>query len=74
MTKLKNLQIIRGCLIFDPALGTFYRVSESAVYVLKALQNDASLPALRACYAARYAVPLSTAARDIELFFNEVRR
>jgi hypothetical protein len=55
-TKLTDLQVIKGCLIFDMVSGTFYRVSESAGFIVEQMKEQIPIPTILVAYAARYQI------------------
>ena len=69
---LSNLKIINGCIAFDICSGKFHRVSETAAFVIGELQRQTSIAAIVATYSQRYQTSPAVAARDIELFLNDM--
>lgn len=69
---LSNLSIIKDCMLFDECSGKFHRISESAAFVVRALQAKAAMPNIIVAYSQEYELPLTVAARDIELFMNDI--
>ena len=69
---LANLRIVNGCIVLDVCSGKFHRVSETAAFVIGELQRQTSIAAIIAAYSQRYATSPAIAARDIELFLNDM--
>ena len=69
---LSNLKIINGCIIFDVRSGKFHRVSETAAFVISELKQQTPIAAIIAAYSQRYERSPAIAARDIELFLNDM--
>jgi hypothetical protein len=69
---LSNLKIINGCLVLDVCSGKFHRVSESAAFIINELKQQTPFSKIIVDYSQRYAIPQPTAARDIELFMNDI--
>jgi coenzyme PQQ synthesis protein D (PqqD) len=69
---LSNLQIINCCIVFDVRSGKFHRVSETAAFVIGELKRQTPIAAIIAAYSQRYETSQATAARDIELFLNDM--
>jgi hypothetical protein len=69
---LSNLKIINGCLLFDVCSGKFHRISETAAFVLDELKKQTPISKIIVVYAQRYEIPQAVAARDIELFMNDI--
>jgi hypothetical protein len=69
---LSNLKIVNGCLAFDVCSGKFHRVSESAAFVIGELKRQTPFGALIKSYSQCYGVSPAVAARDIELFLNDI--
>jgi hypothetical protein len=69
---LSNLTIVNGCLAFDVCSGKFHRISESAAFVIGELKRQTPLGALITSYAQCYGISPAIAARDIELFMNDM--
>ncbi|MEZ5822480.1 MAG: PqqD family protein [Xanthobacteraceae bacterium] len=69
---LSNLKIINGCIAFDICSGKFHRVSESAAFVISELKRQTPLGKLVSSYSRRYQISPSVAARDVELFLNDI--
>jgi hypothetical protein len=69
---LANLRIINGCIVLDVCSGKFHRVSETAAFVIGELQRQTAIAGIIAAYSRRYATSPAIAARDIELFLNDM--
>jgi hypothetical protein len=69
---LSNLQIVGGCLAFDVCSGKFHRVNESAAFVIDELKRRTPVGELVASYSRRYGISQALAARDVELFLNDM--
>lgn len=69
---LSNLKIIDGCIVFDVCSGKFHRVSETAAFVIDELKQRTPVTAIVAAYSQRYGISPAIAARDIELFLNDI--
>lgn len=69
---LSNLKIVNGCLAFDVCSGKFHRISESAAFVITELKRQTPVGALVTSYSKRFEIPRAVAARDIELFLNDM--
>ena len=69
---LSNLTIVNGSLVFDVCSGHFYRVSETAAFIIDALKRQTPIPSIIAAYSQRYEISQTIAARDIELFLNDM--
>lgn len=69
---LSDLKVVGGCLAFDVRSGGFHRVNESAAFVIDELKRRTPVNALVASYAERYGISRAVAARDIELFLNDM--
>ena len=70
--QLSDLKIVGGCLAFDVRSGKFHRVNESAAFVLDELKRQTPVKALVASYSRRYGISPDLAARDVELFLNDM--
>ena len=69
---LSNLKIVNDCLAFDVCSGKFHRLSESAAFILSELKRQTPFRSLINSYSQRYEISPATAARDIELFLNDI--
>jgi hypothetical protein len=69
---LSNLKIVNGCLLFDVCSGKFHRVSETAAFIISELKQQTPIPSITAAYSQRYKISPTIAARDIELFLNDM--
>jgi Coenzyme PQQ synthesis protein D (PqqD) len=69
---LSNLKIVNGCLVFDVCSGKFHRVSETAAFVISELKQQTPIAAIVSAYSQRYKISPAIAARDIELFLNDM--
>jgi hypothetical protein len=69
---LSNLKIVNGCLVFDVCSGKFHRVSETAAFVISELKRQTPIAAIVSAYSQRYKISPAIAARDIELFLNDM--
>ena len=67
---LSNLKIVNGCLVFDVCSGKFHRVSETAAFVI--MKQQTPIAGIVSAYSQRYKISLAIAARDIELFLNDM--
>jgi hypothetical protein len=72
LTDLDNLQIIKDCLLFDVVTGHFWRINKSAVFIVKALQQQIPVADMIKAYQQQFKVSQHVATRDIELFLNDV--
>jgi len=72
MTKLTDLQLINGRLVFDAVSGKFYRISDSACFLIEVLKRKLALDDIIVAYAGRYKITQQTAQRDIEAFLNDL--
>jgi hypothetical protein len=68
---LSNLRVIDG-LLFDVCSGKFHRVNKSATYIITALQAEYPIPKIVQMYARDFDITPTIAARDIEIFLNEL--
>jgi Coenzyme PQQ synthesis protein D (PqqD) len=69
---LSNLKILNGGLVFDVCSGKFHRVSETAAFIIGALKQQTPIPAIIGAYSRQYKISPTIAARDIELFLNDM--
>ena len=69
---LSNLKIVNGCLAFDVCSGKFHRISESAAFVIGELKRQTPFGVLISSYSQRFKIPRAVAARDIDLFLNDI--
>jgi hypothetical protein len=69
---LSNLKIINGCLVFDVCSGNFHRVSETAAFIINKLKQQTPVSKIIVDYSQRYAISQAVAARDVELFMNDI--
>jgi hypothetical protein len=69
---LSNLKIVNGCLAFDVCSGKFHRISESAAFVISELKQQTPIAGIVSAYSQRYKISHAIAARDIELFLNDM--
>jgi Coenzyme PQQ synthesis protein D (PqqD) len=69
---LSNLKIVNGCLVFDVCSGKFHRVSETAAFVISELKQQTPIAGIVSAYSQRYKISPAIAARDIELFLNDM--
>ena len=69
---LSNLTIVNGCLAFDVCSGKSHRISESAAFVIGELKRQTPFGALVTSYSQCYGISPALAARDIELFLNDI--
>ena len=69
---LSNLKIVNGCLVFDVCSGNFHRVSETAAFVISELKQQTPIAGIVSAYSQRYKISPAIAARDIELFLNDM--
>jgi hypothetical protein len=69
---LSNLKIVNGCLAFDVCSGKFHRISESAAFVIGELKRQTPVGAIIDSYSQCYGISPAIAARDIELFLNDL--
>lgn len=69
---LSNLKIINGCIVFDVCSGTFHRVSETAAFIINELKQQTPASQIIVDYSQRYGIPRAIAARDVELFMNDI--
>jgi hypothetical protein len=69
---LPNLKIVNGCLVFDVCSGKFHRVSETAAFVISELKQQTPIAGIVSAYSQRYKISPTIAARDIELFLNDM--
>ena len=64
--------VVNGCLAFDVCSGKFHRIGESAAFVISELKRQTPFGTLIASYSQRYEISPAIAARDIELFLNDI--
>ena len=69
---LSNLKIINGCIVFDVCSGKFHRVSETAAFIINELKQQTPASQIIVDYSQRYAISQAVAARDVELFMNDI--
>jgi len=69
---LSNLKIVNGCLAFDVCSGKFHRISESAAFVIGELKRQTPPAPLITSYSQCFGISPAIAARDIELFMNDI--
>ena len=69
---LSNLKIVNGCLAFDVCSGKFHRISESAAFVIGELKRKTPFGSLITSYSQCFGISPAIAARDIELFMNDI--
>ncbi len=69
---LSNLKIVNGCIVFDVCSGKFHRVSATAAFVISELKQQTPIAAIIAAYSRRYEISPAIAARDVELFLNDM--
>ena len=70
---LSNLTILNDRFVFDTHSGLFYRVSETAAFIINELKRrNPSIATLTASYAEHYGVSQGIAERDVQLFLTEV--
>ena len=69
---LSNLKIVNGCLVFDVCSGKFHRVSETAAFVISELKQQTPIAGIVSAHSQRYKISPAIAARDIELFLNDM--
>jgi hypothetical protein len=70
---LSNLTILNDHFVFDTHSGLFYRVSETAAFIINELKwRNPPIATLTASYAQHYGVSQGIAERDVELFLNDV--
>lgn len=67
-----RLRFYRDEFVFDIVSGMFYRMSPTACFMLHALDNGADVHELPKLLQEQYALDRSTAARDVELFLNDL--
>jgi len=67
-----NVRIIDNCLIFDEVTGKFHRVNETAAFIIDCLKKKIHITEIISSYADMFDVPITTAARDVELFLNDI--
>jgi hypothetical protein len=70
--EFKNVRLIEDCMIFDEATGKFHRVSKTAAFIIGHLKVQTSVPDIIEAYAFKFSIPITTAARDVELFLNDI--
>jgi hypothetical protein len=70
--KAARLRFYGDEFVFDTVSGFFYRVSPSAAFMLRSFSRGASASELTDALCARYGIDRATAARDVELFMNDV--
>lgn len=58
--------------VFDTVSGMFYRLNPAACFILQALDTGVASGQLAGLLCARYGLDASTAARDVELFLNNL--
>lgn len=70
--KLSRLRFYGDEFVFDTVSGMFYRLSPTTSFILHSLESGAEADQLPALLGSRYGIELSTATRDVELFFNDL--
>lgn len=70
--EFKNIRLIDDCMIFDEVTGKFHRVSKTAAFIIDHLQVQTSVPDIIETYASKFSIHITTAARDVELFLNDI--
>lgn len=72
--EFKNVRLIEDCMIFDEATGKFHRVSKTAAFIIGHLKVkvQTSVPDIIEAYAFKFSIPITIAARDVELFLNDI--
>ncbi len=69
---LAHLRLIKDHFLFNVESGAFYRVNESAAFVVSALQGRTPYAEMVKDYAQRFAITSAVAERDLELFLNSL--
>jgi hypothetical protein len=70
---LQRLAISESGFVFDPVSGHSFTVNETGLTILRALQKDRHLDALRATLASEYEVDGVTLDRDLLEFLGSLR-
>ena len=58
--------------VFDTVSGMFFRLSATASFILRSIVEGVQLADLPAAMERRYGIDRATAARDVQLFLNEL--
>ena len=58
--------------VFDTVSGMFFRLSATASFILRSIVEGMQLADLPAAMERRYGIDRATAARDVQLFLNEL--
>jgi len=64
-----HLRIVDG-VVFDTVSGRFHRVTDTAAFIIEQMQRRAPVPNIILQLAETFAVPVETAARDVEHFMS----
>ena len=70
--EFKNLRLIEDCMIFDEVTGKFHRVSKTAAFIIRCMKSHIPIPVIIQMYTDKFNIPITIAARDIELFMNDI--
>ena len=71
---IKNLAISDSGFVFDPTIGKSYTVNESALWILKQLQQDQSFEMIELLIIEEFDVTNEQAERDLGEFFEQLNR
>ena len=71
---IKNLAISDSGFVFDPIIGKSYTVNESALWILRQLQQNQSLSNLEKKISDEFEVTGEQAERDLSEFFEQLNR
>ena len=70
--EFKNIEVIDDCIMFDAVTGKFHRISETAAFIINRIKCNDPVPQIITEYADKFSVPLTKAAREIELFMSDL--
>ena len=65
----EHIRIVGG-VAFDTVSGRFHRVNDTAAFIIERLKRRAPVPEIILQLAETFAVPVETAARDVEHFMS----
>ncbi len=71
---IKHLAISDSGFVFDPTIGKSYTVNESALWILKRLQQDQSLDTIEQHIVEEFDITAEQAERDLGEFFEQLNR
>ena len=71
---IKNLALSDSGFVFDPSIGKSYTVNESALWILRQLQQNQSLESIEQGIIEEFDVSSEQAERDISEFVEQLTR